>query len=254
MTRETTDPTPLDPMSMKAAGDYLKRLRHARRLTQSALAELVDVGRGTVERLENGDDRVGVGTALLVFKALGASPWYYYALGTQPLDQLSELHQQRAVLRGIVAYVRVLIERSQATGPLRNSDVPVPFSDALFADTAPDAIPTATLLLTLISLDAPLVDLVPIIRATTNHEVLGRQQAEARCAFVWETQHAHHNGYAEPYAVPSIDTILTRIAALVRYSADVPLMLRHELSRVEADLRRYRAVLARAVSDIVAEP
>jgi transcriptional regulator with XRE-family HTH domain len=67
---------------MENAGIYLKDLRRTRRLTQSDLAETVDVGRGTIERLESGDDRISIGTVLQVFQTLGASPCHYYDLAT----------------------------------------------------------------------------------------------------------------------------------------------------------------------------
>ncbi len=103
-------------------------------------------------------------------------------------------------------------------------------------------------------LDAPLTDLTPIARAATDHEALGRQLAEARGAFVLEMQHAQQNGQVEPHAVPSLDVVVARITALIRYSSDLPTMVKHELSRAEADLRRYRALIARAVGNIMAEP
>ena len=239
---------------MENAGVYLKDLRRARKLTQSDLAETVEVGRGTIERLESGDDRIGVGTVLQVFKALGASPWYYYDLATQPACTLAEVEQQRAILHGIAAYVRALAERKHVP-PAVLDDV----ARASLAQGAPgaadsDAISAYGLLLALMYLDAPLTDLTPIARAATDHESLGRQLAEARGAFVLEMQHAQQNGQVEPLAVPSLDVVVARITALIRYSSDLPTMVKHELSRVDADLRRYRALIARAVGNIMAEP
>ena len=103
---------------MEKAGTYLKDLRRAQKLTQSQLAEAVEVGRGTIERLESGDDRIGVGTVLQVLKRLGASPWQYYDLAIEPARTLSEVRQQGAVIRGIAAYVRVLAERKQVPASL----------------------------------------------------------------------------------------------------------------------------------------
>ncbi len=88
---------------MENAGVYLKDLRRARRLTQSDLAETVEVGRGTIERLESGDDRISIGTVLQVFQALGASPCHYYDLATAKARTLSEVQQQRAVIHGIAS-------------------------------------------------------------------------------------------------------------------------------------------------------
>jgi hypothetical protein len=39
-----------------------------------------------------------------------------------------------------------------------------------------------------------------------------------------------------------------------RRHSDVPWLVKHELSRVEADLKRYRALLSLAVSSITADP
>jgi transcriptional regulator with XRE-family HTH domain len=77
MTPAPIEQEPRTPTPMENAGVYLKDLRRARKLTQSDLAEAVEVGRGTIERLESGDDRIGIGTVLQVFQALGASPWHY---------------------------------------------------------------------------------------------------------------------------------------------------------------------------------
>jgi transcriptional regulator with XRE-family HTH domain len=111
VTPEPSEPAGAAPTPLEKAGIYLKELRRARRLTQSDLAEAVDVGRGTIERIESGDDRVGVGTLLQVFTALGASPWQYYELATQQARTLAEVQQQRAIVHGIAAYVGVLAER-----------------------------------------------------------------------------------------------------------------------------------------------
>jgi transcriptional regulator with XRE-family HTH domain len=239
---------------MQNAGVYLKDLRRARRLTQSDLAEVVEVGRGTIERLESGDDRISIGTVLQVFQMLGASPCHYYDLATEKARTLSEVQQQRAVIHGITAYVRALAERKQVPTAVLDDVARASFAEGALGAAASDAISAYGLLLALMYLDAPLTDLAPIARAATDHEALGRQLAEARGAFVLEMQHAQQNGQVEPHAVPSLDVVVARIAALIRYSSDLPTMVKHELSRVEADLRRYRALIARAVGNIMAEP
>jgi transcriptional regulator with XRE-family HTH domain len=239
---------------MQNAGVYLKDLRRARRLTQSDLAEVVEVGRGTIERLESGDDRISIGTVLQVFQMLGASPCHYYDLATEKARTLSEVQQQRAVIHGITAYVRALAERKQVPAAVLDDVARASFAEGPLGAAASDAISAYGLLLALMYLDAPLTDLAPIARAATDHEALGRQLAEARGAFVLEMQHAQQNGQVEPHAVPSLDVVVARIAALIRYSSDLPTMVKHELSRVEADLRRYRALIARAVGNIMAEP
>jgi transcriptional regulator with XRE-family HTH domain len=239
---------------MGNAGVYLKDLRRARRLTQSDLAEVVEVGRGTIERLESSDDRISIGTVLQVFQALGASPCHYYDLATGRARTLSEVHQQRAVIHGITANVRALAERKQVLPTVLGEVMHLSFADDADGAVDSDAISAYALLLALMYLDVPLTDLTPIARAATDHEALGRQLAEARGAFVLEMQHAQQNGQVEPHAVPSLDVVVARITALIRYSSDLPTMVKHELSRAEADLRRYRALIARAVGNIMAEP
>jgi transcriptional regulator with XRE-family HTH domain len=253
MTPGPIEPAEPSPSPLEKAGVYLKDLRRARRLTQSDLAEAVEVGRGTIERIEGGDDRVGVGTVLQVLNALGGSPWHYYELATQPARTLAEVEQQRAVLHGIAAYVGALAEHKQVPAAVLDEVTRAPFSDGGLAADA-DALSAYALLLALIHLDAPLADLLPIIHAARGHVALGQTLAEARGALALELQRAQQSGQAEPPRLPSLDVVVTRIAALVRHGTDLPTIVRHELSRVEADLRRYRALLARAVGDITAEP
>ena len=229
-------------------------MRRARKLTQSELAEVVEVGRGTIERLESGDDRIGVGTVLQVFKALGASPWYYYDLATQPARALSEVYQQRAIIQGMTAYVRSLAERKQVPPAVLDDIAHASLAEGAPGATDADKISAYALLLALIYLDAPLTDLGTIARAAADHEALGRELAEARGAFAREMHQAQQNGQAEPYAVPSLDVVVARITALVRYSSDLPTMVKHELLRVEADLKRFRALLSLAVGYITADP
>ncbi len=239
---------------MENAGVYLKDLRRARKLTQCDLAEAVEVGRGTIERLESGDDRISIGTVLQVFQALGASPCHYYDLATAKASSLNEVYQQRAVIHGVTAYVRALAERKQVPPAVLGEVMHTSFADNTHGTADTDALSVYALLLALMYLAAPLTDLAPIARAVTDHEALGRELAEARGAFALEMQHAQQNGQVEPYAVPSLDVVVARITALIRYSSDLPTMVKHELSRVEADLRRYRALIARAVGNIMAEP
>ena len=42
--------------------------------------------------------------------------------------------------------------------------------------------------------------------------------------------------------------------AILRVSHTLPLVLKHDLLRLDADLKRYRALLAVALSHITAEP
>ena len=239
---------------MQKAGGYLKDLRRARKLSQSALAEAVDTGRGTIQRLEKGDGTVNVGTVLHVLDTLGASPWFYNDLALQPGRTLGEVRQQRAIVRGVAAYVRVLatykhVSRS-AIDEVTQAALGLGTNDGM----TPDAISPYALLRALVVLDAPLADLAAIIRAPHDHETIGRQLAETRGALAVAVEQARQSSEGETQPIPSLDAVVARVAAMVRANADLPAMVKHELARVEADLRRYRALLARAVGDITAQP
>jgi hypothetical protein len=212
------------------------------------------VGRGTIERLESGDDRISVGTVLHVLKVLGASPCYYYDLAMQPTKTLGEIHAQRAIVRGIVTYVRVLAERKHV-GPTALDDFAYsPLMIGANGTGDVNAISTYAILLALIYLEAPLADLAPIVRAASNHESIGRQLAEQRGAFTGQLDQVQSHEQPERHSIPAIDATLYRVSTILRYSQGLPTVLKHELSRVEADLRRYRALLSLAVGYIKAEP
>lgn len=167
---------------MEQAGRYLKELRQTHKLTQSALAEAVAVGRGMIERLESGDDRISVGTVLHVLKVLGASPcYYYYDLATQPTKTLGEIYAQRAIVRGIVTYVRVLAERKHVGLSALDDFAYSPLMFGADGTGDIDAISTYALLLALIYLEAPLADLAPssMRRATTNRLVASSRSSGA---------------------------------------------------------------------------
>jgi transcriptional regulator with XRE-family HTH domain len=83
-------------------GAYVKALRRAHQLTQSDLAERIEVGRGTIERIEHGDDHVYVGTVVRVLAALGAAPWLFFDLAIQqPPHSLDQSRHQLQIVRGI---------------------------------------------------------------------------------------------------------------------------------------------------------
>jgi hypothetical protein len=110
------------------------------------------------------------------------------------------------------------------------------------------------LLLALIELDPPLADLAPIVRASSEHDVIARELAEARGTFAIEMAQLPPHEPFEWQSLPSFDTIVSRVSTILRYSQDLPTVLKHELVRVEADLKRYRALLILAMSYIKAEP
>jgi len=239
---------------MEKAGAYLKELRRARKLSQNDLAEAVEVGRGTIERLEGGDDRVSVGTVLRVLRILEASPQHYYDLAMHPTRTLSEVRHQCAVVRGIAMYVHVLAERKRVQMSILDEVARSPLTASTNGAGGADAIAAYDLLIALMYLDAPLADLAPIVRASGDQEVIARQQADARGAFAAEMEQVQSHEQTERQSLPSLDAIVSRVSAILRYSHDLPTMLKHELSRVEADLKRYRALLVLAVGYIKAEP
>jgi transcriptional regulator with XRE-family HTH domain len=240
--------------ALKNAGAYLKELRRARKLTQSDLAEAVAVGRGTIERLEGGDDRVGIGTVFRILKTLGASPWYYYDLAIHPRRTLKEIHHERAVARGIETYMRVLAERKHISPTVLEETTHISFPAYSNGPADIDVSSAFALLLGLIYLDPPLTDLAPIVRASSEHEAIARELAEARGTFGNEMSQIHPHEQSERHNLPNFDTIVSRVSTILRYSQDLPTVLKHELLRVEADLKHYRALLVLAVSYIKAEP
>jgi transcriptional regulator with XRE-family HTH domain len=239
---------------MERAGLYLKELRRARKLTQSTLAEAVGAGRGTIERLESGDDHINVGTVLRVLKALSASPWHYFELAMEPKRTLDEICHKRAIMRGIVVYIRVLAERKRVAAVALDEVTHSTLASGANSDGETDITSPYALLLALIYLDAPLADLAPIVRAAGGHEALGRQLAESRGALSVAIEQAEQHGPVEKLRIPAIDAVVTRVSTILRSGENLPGMLRHELARVEADLKRYRALALRGIGDITAEP
>jgi transcriptional regulator with XRE-family HTH domain len=153
---------------LKNAGAYLKALRRTRKLSQNDLAEAITVGRGTIERLEGGDDRIRIGTVLRVLRMLEASPWHYFELALYPWRTVSEVRQQHTVVRGIEAYIRGLAEQKQIS-PAVLAEVmrTQPPSSTNGGRDAVQLLSELPLLRALIYLDAPLADLAEIVRASS---------------------------------------------------------------------------------------
>lgn len=242
-------------LSLENAGTYLKELRRARKLSQSDLAEGVAVGRGTIERLEGGDDRVGIGTVFQVLKTLGASPSHYYDLAIHPWRTLKEIHHQRAVAHGIETYVQVLAERKHVSTialmevMLASSSIPTHCRNG--AESPPSEL---ALLRALIYLDAPLVDLVVLVQATSGHETIGRERAEERDMFAARVQETGQHELPEFRPVPSLDIVVSRMRAIVQHRPELPPILKHELSRLIAEIERYRVYVIDAVGSLLVEP
>lgn len=253
-TAQTTDYGERGAMLMHKAGAFLRELRRLRKLSQSNLAEAVEVGRGTIERLEAGDDRVSVGTMLRVLHELDASPWHFYELAMVPTRTLSEVRQQRDVVQGISAYVSTLAASKKIPVAVLAEVTGTWFSHVDGTSEARQLIPDIAWLLALQYLDAPLADLVPLFHATNDHVAIGRQLAEARGTFVNQMEHVQPYEHGERQNVPSLDGVLYRLSGLLRYGNDLPAVMRHELTQIEAELKRYRSKLVYAIGCIKAEP
>lgn len=234
----------------------MKDLRRTRKLTQSALAELVNVGKGTIERLERGDDQVSVRTVFRVLEVLGASPQHYYELAMYPSLMVAEIHARDGLLHGLHTYVRVLCERTQLALPALAEAMRIPpttLSAWVGADT-PAPLPALALLLALIHLDVPLTDLAPIVHATDDPAAQARQCAVTRGTLI--TRLREVNAQAPPAADSplAIDAILGRLTALLQQYLTLPQIVRNELFRICVDLERYRVLLSLAIRSIEGAP
>jgi transcriptional regulator with XRE-family HTH domain len=266
MRRLTNDSRPLAARStekaaraakpLQNAGAYLKALRRTRKLSQSELAEAIEVGRGSIERLEGGDARIRIGTVLRVLTMLDASAWDYFELALYPWRTLGEVRQQRMLVQGIEAYIRGLAERKQVSPTVLAEIMHTQPPDAANGDdrAAGQFTPELSLLRALIYLDAPLADVAEILRGSSDHEAIGRRLAEERTAFAMRLQEAHQREQAELRAVPSLNVVMRRMRTIVQNSPELSAMLKHELSRLIADLERYRAYVANAVDSLLVEP
>lgn len=243
-----------DVVTMQKAGAYLKELRRAHNLSQSDLAEIVQVGRGTIERLEAGDDRVGIGTVLHVLKVLGASPWHFYELAIFPARTLADVRHQRTLVQGIAAYVTTLAERKQVPHTVLAEVTRTFLPEREWSTRSVDAIPDIVWLLALHYLDAPLADLTPLLQATTNQAAIGRQLANARGAFAHHLGQTHVFEHGDRQSLPSLDSVLYRLSGLLRFDYELPIVLKQELTHIEADLKRYHALLVLAIRYIKSEP
>jgi transcriptional regulator with XRE-family HTH domain len=240
---------------LQNAGAYLKALRRTRKLSQSDLAEAIEVGRGSIERLEGGDDRIRIGTVLRVLTMLEASAWDYFELALYPWRTLSEVRQQRMLVRGIEAYIGGLAEQKQIP-PAVLAEV-MRTKPPEFTNGGLDAVQFTSelpLLRALIYLDAPLADLAEILGASSGHEAIGRRLAEERTAFAIRLQQANQREQTELRAVPSLDVLVGRMRAIVQNSPELSTILKHELSRMVAELERYRVYVTDAVGRLLVEP
>jgi len=91
------------------------------------------------------------------------------------------------------------------------------------------------------------------VRASSGHEGIGRWLAEERTAFALRLQ-AGQREQTELRAVPSLDVLVRRMRAIVQNSPELSTILKHELSRMVAELERYRVYVADAIGSLLVEP
>ena len=69
----------------------LKLLRKQKKLTQQELAEVVNIPKRTIQRLENSESQISIGKAKKLAEYFGVSVGYLLGLGTPAKDGAAEL-------------------------------------------------------------------------------------------------------------------------------------------------------------------
>lgn len=69
--------------ALKKLGADLALARRRRRLTQASIAERLQASVATIRRMENGDDRVAIGTIVRAFQVLGQLDKINHLLDTE---------------------------------------------------------------------------------------------------------------------------------------------------------------------------
>jgi transcriptional regulator with XRE-family HTH domain len=232
-------------MPTRQAGAYLKHLRESRALSTEALAEEVGVKRGTVERLEKGDDSVAIGTVTQVFEVVGASPGSYHLLATDPSASLTDVLHRHEIALGIASYLVALASYQRI--PLETladlMHAPIGSLHSVESNARPSTrLPDLSLLLGLLALDVPLTDVQAIVEADLEHDRIGRQMASQRASVAASTL-AEPAVTGPPHSYPLIDSALRRLSLLQRNGQELPAVLRHELARAIRDLEQFQILL-----------
>jgi transcriptional regulator with XRE-family HTH domain len=191
-------------MLTHAVAIYLRELREGRGFTQESLATAIDVGKRTVERLERSEGDISAEAFERIIMRLGASPEEVNYLATNPSatveegKELAQLLLQRepaprpgapyAAARrqdvgsdGIRAYIRALREHQGIGRKALAEGMGIRMGTlADWEDGRTSSIPAAALVRAVTYLGATVDDLDRITSASSDHEVIGQQLAEAR--------------------------------------------------------------------------
>jgi DNA-binding XRE family transcriptional regulator len=242
-------------MPLVTAGRYLKELRKQRKFSQAKLGDAVDVSRSTILRLEAGDATISIGIILRTIEKLNASPRHYYDLAVDVLTSWEDVQIRQAILDGIQAYIRVLCERKQIEVDVLADVMRTPASlVSRWRDDPTVQLSELALLMALVYLEVPLTDIADIVRATKNHETLGRQRAEERSVYVTQIQQTAYARSRSSWSVPALEAIVRRLTVLVRNSQELSPVFRHELLRIVDDLEHYHTRASVGVENIMARP
>nr|PZN21295.1 MAG: hypothetical protein DIU80_19225 [Chloroflexota bacterium] len=232
-------------MASSQAGAYLKSLRYKADYSTEALGEAVGVKRGTIERLEKGDDSVAIRTVTRVLSLLGASPWSYHRLATDPHLSLDVVLQHHAIARSITTYLITLATQRGIPLEMLAELMRIPLqtlSRIAGEEGHGGMLPDLALLLGLIALDGALTDVETIAQAERDHDAIARQLATQRAVYMAADQ----TDSALPrqmHSYPLIDSALRHLSLIQRNSQDLPAMLRQELSRAIRDLEQFQILL-----------
>ena len=238
-------------MLTQAVAVYFRELREGRGYTQESLATAVDVSKRTVERLERSEGDISVEPFERIITVLGASPEEVNYLATNPSATVEEGKEfarlllqfdptphlrapQIAALRqdmssaGIRVYIRTLREQQGIGRKALAENIGIrigPLAD--WEDGRSSTIPTAALVRAVTYLGATVDDLDRITSASTDHENLGRQLAEARLSGA--TQARKQSGRDNGAPVPADNVVLRRIVALEGLVHAVLMLLKRAL-------------------------
>jgi len=247
------------PMLTQAVAVYFRELREGRGYTQESLATAVDVSKRTVERLERSEGDISVEPFERIITVLGASPEEVNYLATNPSATVEEGKEfarlllqfdptphlrapQIAALRqdmssaGIRVYIRTLREQQGIGRKALAEGIGIrigPLAD--WEDGRSSTIPTAALVRAVTYLGATVDDLDRITSASTDHENLGRQLAEARLSGA--TQARKFAG-RDNTPVPADNVVLRRIVALEGLVHAVLMLLKRALPNEMEEIER----------------
>jgi len=247
------------PMLTEAVAVYFRELREGRGFTQESLANAVGIGKRTIERLERNEGDISVEPFERIITILGASPEEVNYLATNPSATIEEgkefariLLQEPtprsgathpAVLRqdvgsvGIRTYIRTLREQQGIGRKALAEGIGIRIGMlADWEDGRISTIPTAALVRAVTYLGATVEDLDRITSASSDHETLGQQLAEARISGA--TQHRKHAGRDNGTPVPADSVVLRRIVALEGLVHAVLMLLKRALPNEIEEIER----------------